>query len=403
MSALDELLRPIRFLLVGGARQSQEQSLDLIAGAGMSVTPVDDPANGVMHVTLASASVPYGAYSLDCTAGGTVVYATAPGAPAVPPSAGVRLTGTPGSAFAVTMPAGSYATTVINDTIKQCAVNGVALVEAGASVQFVSSAALGIEPVEWIGANAVSDVQLTFGDSGGIVRQVVSVAGQNQASPGSQTTVPVYGAGLFQLDAESNGVTPPVAGTPTGQNGSGRYYVAPSFPGLTSLTDGGQQVDPSGNVVADCPALASPNAARNTQALQSAVGKSWVDTLVGPSASNVVAFSIPPGITSARVLLQARVTATDGITETAGDVYAGETLLSWVNGFGGAVSVVPVKAGGDSVLSENALPASGSISGMTLAASTDTFNAWLSYATAGTLDPSTNVDVDVTILFARTC
>ena len=349
--------------------------------------------------TLSGGSPPY---SLDCTAGGTIVMPLLSPMPKQ-----INAIGTPSGLFAVTLPmtAGQYTLDLLNATSEELVVNAIALVNPGQVVSFTASPPTsGIpDPTETIGVSGQSDVLVSYGSASGLTRQILSIAGSNQLGPGSQPAVPVYGAGLFQLDAASSGVTPPVAGIPTGWNGSGKYYVAPSFPGLTALTDGGQQVDPSGNVVADCPALGSPNAARNTQALQSAVGKSWVDTLVGPSASNVVAFSIPPGITSARVLLQARVTATDGITETAGDVYAGETLLSWVNGFGGAVSVVPVKAGGDSVLSENALPASGSISGMTLAASTDTFNAWLSYATAGTLDPSTTVDVDVTILFARTC
>jgi hypothetical protein len=54
MSALDQLLRPIRYLYTSGTLAPQEQGLDLIAGAGMSVVNVDDSTNGISHLTLSA-------------------------------------------------------------------------------------------------------------------------------------------------------------------------------------------------------------------------------------------------------------------------------------------------------------------------------------------------------------
>jgi hypothetical protein len=99
MSRLDVLLKGIYQILIGGSPLPREPGLDLVAGSNVTITSVDDPTNGISHVTIASS----GGSSSTPT---PILYLTA--AATVTISGAVQVVGVDTSAagtYAVTLPA----------------------------------------------------------------------------------------------------------------------------------------------------------------------------------------------------------------------------------------------------------------------------------------------------------
>jgi hypothetical protein len=119
----------------------------------------------------------------------------------------------------------------------------------------------------------------------------------------------------------------------------------------------------------------------------------FTDVLTGASQTGVAKLVplVPAGITLAKVLLVATVTATSGVTEVVGDSYCEKHNVAF-NGTTGTLAVLPQVEGTPFVA------ATASMAGCTFGSAVSGANAEVTYGTGSTLDASTVVAITISII-----
>lgn len=383
-------------IAVGGVRfPTQRQVLNFPAG-----TVVSDDPTGEMTNIIPGGGGGSAPWTQDCSAGGTIAYSGP-----VPPPPLVILTGTPSGPFALEMPDGPWAATVLNEspqsaTIKNSNSNGwtavsgraVALAREYGGATLATTIRPGDGSVFGLGApnGTMGDAQIApFENGPGL--SLLSVGAVNVDSPGLLPLMPVYGTVLNPIDATTHGITPPVAGAgPIATLEDAALWQATrgsyAFQGLSW---GWQGADQSGaaNVLVE-PAV-YPNVAWASQP-QTTLGGKFGDEIVGPSGSTAFDFALPVGMTHATIKVQACVVATSGSSEAVGDVFSSVSDMAWTS-TGTAVAIV------SPVLVQSTVLASTSMAATAVSCGAAGINAQVVVGAPATLDPSTVVDVQIRV------
>ena len=432
-------------LIVNGASQPPENALGLVAGTGITLTPSDDPVNGISGVTISATGGGGGGINLevegssyggvwttldlygigvqnegggtakliggaswtqDCSAGGTITY----GGPKVVPSV-VILTGAPAAAFTFLLPAYPAQTLVVNQTGKLVTVGTVAN-PIGVTIGYQTALNMAqvhcdgtyVQPA-WI-APGIGDVDGSNNTPYGAISVVIGIGSSNYYQPGDLQSVQIVGPVLQVLDSYEYGVNIPAYGTGPGDSTPSTcvFYTVTTTPILA----GWQSQDNSGwaDVLAPVAtqgvvAWAGPDGPVLTGGKQV-----FYDTIVGSvTVGGTTSFTTYAPVNSSgngsmtcKVKTSCRVLSTSGTSETVGDSFM-EIDVVGMDGLGGSGALMsPIGATVGLYPQQWARPDTLSISGTTVTISQGLgAELEITVSNATTVDPSTVVLVQVHI------
>ena len=226
----------------------------------------------------------------------------------------------------------------------------------------------------------------------------------NLTTPGTVPAFPINTL-VYQLDHSITGSDSPTS--PGDPSIVGLFVNAGSW--WYTLECGGIYGDISGAKTLYAPAVTYPYSAWNTQAMLIGgivaengppLGSTTGDTLIGPSATNTYGLSTDTtgdgnAVTTATVLLQARVVSSSGATEAAGDWCRIKFDIDITTIGGSAINVI---SGAQTLTSynETTSPSPGTMAGVTITASVNSGGqVTLTPVMSPGFDPSTVVDLAI--------